>query len=151
MNYFKEILRYAKPYKTSGILNITFNILFALFGALSFVSLIPMLDVLFDKTQAITEEPVWTGIQNGMDYLKGYLGYYVTTQTESKEQALIVVIALVLSLFFLKNLFGYLGMYFIAYLRNGVLKDIRDDLYAKIINLPISYFSEKRKGDVIAR
>lgn len=151
MNYFKEILRYAKPYRTSGILNITFNILFALFGALSFVSLIPMLDVLFDKTQAITEEPVWTGIQNGMDYLKGYLGYYVTTQTESKEQALIVVIALVLSLFFLKNLFGYLGMYFIAYLRNGVLKDIRDDLYAKIINLPISYFSEKRKGDVIAR
>lgn len=151
MNYFKEILRYAKPYKTSGILNITFNILFALFGALSFVSLIPMLDVLFDKTQAITEEPVWTGIQNGMDYIKGYLGYYVTTQTESKEQALIVVIALVLSLFFLKNLFGYLGMYFIAYLRNGVLKDIRDDLYAKIINLPISYFSEKRKGDVIAR
>ncbi|MEE2801446.1 MAG: ABC transporter transmembrane domain-containing protein [Bacteroidota bacterium] len=151
MNYFKEILRYAKPYRTSGILNITFNILFALFGALSFVSLIPMLDVLFDKTQAITEEPVWTGIQNGMDYIKGYLGYYVTTQTESKEQALIVVIALVLSLFFLKNLFGYLGMYFIAYLRNGVLKDIRDDLYAKIINLPISYFSEKRKGDVIAR
>ena len=151
MNYFKQILSYARPYKSYGVLNIICNIFYALFGALSFVSLIPMLDVLFDKTKAVTVEPVWTGIQNGMDYLKGYLGYYVTTQTDSKEQALIIVIVLVLTLFFLKNLFGYLGMYFIAYLRNGVLKDIRNDLYAKIIHLPISFYSEKRKGDVIAR
>lgn len=151
MNYFKEILQYAKPYKRYGILNIICNIFYALFGALSFVSLIPMLDVLFDKTQAVNIAPTWEGINHTMDYVKGYLGYYITTQTDGKEQALIIVISLVLILFFLKNLFGYLGMYFIAYLRNGVLKDIRNDLFSKIVHLPISYFSEKRKGDVIAR
>ncbi len=151
MNYFKQILSYARPYKRYGVLNVICNIFYALFGALSFVSLIPMLDVLFDETKAVTEEPVWKGIQYGMDYVKEYLGYYVTTQTDSKEQALIIVIVLVLTLFLLKNLFGYLGMYFIAYLRNGVLRDIRNDLYAKIIHFPISFYSEKRKGDVIAR
>lgn len=151
MNYFKKILQYAKPYKSYAILNIISNIFYALFGALSFVSLIPMLDVLFDKTQAVNVAPTWEGVNNTMDYIKGYLGYYITTQTDGKEQALIIVIALVLILFFLKNLFGYLGMYFIAYLRNGVLRDIRDDLFTKIVHLPISYFSEKRKGDVIAR
>ncbi|AGC78375.1 ABC transporter ATP-binding protein [Nonlabens dokdonensis] len=151
MNYFKEILKYAKPYKSYAVLNIISNVFYALFGALSFVSLIPMLDVLFDKTQAVNVAPAWEGINNTMDYIKGYLGYYITTQTDGKEQALIIVIALVLILFFLKNLFGYLGMYFIAYLRNGVLRDIRDDLFKKIVHLPISFFSEKRKGDVIAR
>lgn len=151
MNYFKEILKYAKPYKSYAFLNIISNVFYALFGALSFVSLIPMLDVLFDKTQAVNVAPSWEGINNTMDYIKGYLGYYITTQTDGKEQALIIVIALVLILFFLKNLFGYLGMYFIAYLRNGVLRDIRDDLFVKIVHLPISFFSEKRKGDVIAR
>ncbi|OUS18591.1 antibiotic ABC transporter ATP-binding protein [Nonlabens dokdonensis] len=151
MNYFKEILKYAKPYKSYAFLNIISNVFYALFGALSFVSLIPMLDVLFDKTQAVNVAPSWEGINNSMDYIKGYLGYYITTQTDGKEQALIIVIALVLILFFLKNLFGYLGMYFIAYLRNGVLRDIRDDLFVKIVHLPISFFSEKRKGDVIAR
>ncbi|WP_298950626.1 ABC transporter transmembrane domain-containing protein [uncultured Nonlabens sp.] len=151
MNYFKEILQYAIPYKRYGILNIICNIFYALFGALSFVSLIPMLDVLFDKTQAVNIAPTWEGINHTMDYVKGYLGYYITTQTDGKEQALIIVISLVLILFFLKNLFGYLGMYFIAYLRNGVLRDIRNDLFSKIVHLPISYFSEKRKGDVIAR
>jgi subfamily B ATP-binding cassette protein MsbA len=84
--------------------------------------------------------------------MKAYAGWYLTTQVSGgKETALIIVIAVVLILFFLKNIFSYLATFFITYLRNGVLKDIRDDLYKKIINLPISYFSEKRKGDVIAR
>jgi subfamily B ATP-binding cassette protein MsbA len=152
MNYFKEILQYAKPYKRYGVLNIFFNVLYALFGALSFASLIPMLDVLFDKTKSITIEPDWPGISKSLDFLTDYMGWYVTTQLDGgKETALVIVIALVVILFFFKNIFGFLAMYFIAFLRNGILRDIRNDLYSKIVNLPISYFSEKRKGDVIAR
>ncbi len=152
MNYFKEILEYAKPYKKYGFLNIFFNILYALFGALSFASLIPMLDVLFDKTRSIYERPEWPGIGKSLDFLTDYMGWYITTQVDGgKETALIIVIALVIVLFFIKNIFGYLAMYFIAFLRNGILRDIRNDMYSKIINLPIAYFSEKRKGDVIAR
>lgn len=145
-------MRYAKPYKRYAILNIICNVFFALFGALSFVSLIPMLDVLFDKTLEITVQPEWTGIFDAMKYMKAYAGWYLTTQVSGgKETALVIVIAVVLTLFLLKNIFSYLATFFITYLRNGVLKDIRDDLYKKIINLPISFFSEKRKGDVIAR
>jgi subfamily B ATP-binding cassette protein MsbA len=151
MNYFKEILRYAKPYKSYGILNIICNVFFAFFGALSFISLIPMLDVLFDKTQQVTTKPEWTGILDLISYIKGSMGFYLSSEIGDKETALLLVIGLVLVLFFLKNLFGYLGMYFIAFLRNGVLRDIRNDMYSKIVHLPIAYFSEKRKGDVIAR
>lgn len=152
MSHFQEILRYAKPYKRYAVLNIVCNVFFALFGALSFVSLIPMLDVLFEQTAVVISEPEWTGILDVMKYIKSYAGWYITTQVEGgKESGLVIVISVVLILFLLKNIFGYFATYFITFLRNGVLKDLRDDLYAKIINLPISYFSEKRKGDVIAR
>lgn len=152
MNYFKEILGYAKPYKKWAVLNIISNVLYALFSTLSFVSLMPVLQVLFKETEEVYNKPVWEGITKTQDYLQGNVNYYVSEYAKNDpSQALILMIGLVVSMFFLKNLFGYLGMYFIAFLRNGVLKDLRDDLYQKIINLPISFFSEKRKGDTIAR
>ncbi|QBA64456.1 ABC transporter ATP-binding protein [Muriicola soli] len=152
MNYFKKILRFATPYKKFAYLNIFFNILYALFSALSFVALIPMLKVLFNQTTKIYTEPTYQGIGNLEDYLKGYLNYWVTTYSgEDEMKALVFVIALVLILFLLKNVFNYLAMYFITFLRNGVLKDIRNRMYQKITDLPISFYSEKRKGDVIAR
>jgi len=152
MDYFKKILRFAKPYSKYGYLNIFFNILYALFSALSFAALIPMLNVLFDKAKPITKLPTFTGIGNGMDYLEDYLGYHVTQYSGGdKMKGLVLVIGLILVLFLLKNLFNYLAMYFITFLRNGVLKDVRNRMYHKITELPISYYSEKRKGDVIAR
>ncbi|SCX97221.1 ATP-binding cassette, subfamily B, MsbA [Nonlabens sp. Hel1_33_55] len=152
MNYFKEILKYARPYKRFGVLNIICNIFYALFGTLSFVALVPVMKVLFQTTEDEYVKPVWQGITNSKEYLESYINWYVTdVMNEDQGQALIMMIALVLILFLLKNLFGYLGMYFITFLRNGVMRDIRNALYHKIVNLPISYFSEKRKGDVIAR
>lgn len=152
MEYFKKILRFAKPYRKYGYLNIFFNILYALFSALSFAALIPMLDVLFDKTKKVNTEPVYTGLGHVKDYLQQYISYRVTQYSGDDEmKGLVLVIGLVLFLFLFKNLFNYLAMYFITFLRNGVLKDIRNKMYEKIISLPIAYFSEKRKGDVIAR
>lgn len=152
MNYFKEILQYARPYRRYGILNIICNIFYALFGTLSFVALVPVMKVLFQTTEDEYVKPVWQGITKSKDYLESYVNWYVTdVMKEDQEMALVMMIVLVLILFLLKNLFGYLGMYFITFLRNGVMRDIRNALYHKIVNLPISYFSEKRKGDVIAR
>ncbi|WP_419211847.1 ABC transporter ATP-binding protein [Maribacter sp. X9] len=152
MNYFKKILRFAKPYRNYGYLNIFFNILYALFSALSFAALIPMLDVLFDKTKKVIEEPAYKDIAHIKDYLQQYMNYRVTNYSGDDEmKGLVLVIGLILVLFLLKNLFNYLAMYFITFLRNGVLKDIRNKLYKKVVELPISYYSEKRKGDVIAR
>ncbi|NNE01891.1 MAG: ABC transporter ATP-binding protein [Eudoraea sp.] len=152
MNYFKKILRFAGPYKKFAFLNIFFNILYALFSALSFAALIPMLDVLFNQNEKIYTEPVYEGIGQVKDYFKEYISYRVTAYSgEDEMKGLVLVIGLVLVLFLLKNLFNYMAMYFITFLRNGVLKDIRNRMYQKIVDLPISFYSEKKKGDVIAR
>ena len=152
MDYFKKILLFAKPYRKYGYLNIFFNILYALFSALSFAALIPMLDVLFDKTRQVYRAPQYQDLGHLKDYLQEYINYRVTAYSGNDEmKGLILVIGLVLVLFLLKNLFNYLAMFFITFLRNGVLKDIRNRMYEKVVDLPISYYSEKRKGDVIAR
>jgi subfamily B ATP-binding cassette protein MsbA len=152
MNYFKKILRFAGPYRKYGYLNIFFNILYALFSALSFAALIPMLDVLFKPEQKVYAKPIYEGFSKSKDYLQDYINYQVTAYSGDDDmKGLVLVISLVLALFLLKNACNYLAMYFITFLRNGVLKDIRNKMYKKIVDLPISYFSEKRKGDVIAR
>lgn len=116
------------------------------------VSLFPMLKVLFDKTERIRVKPKWEGILKAKEYGEDYLNYFVTQKAdEGNEDVLIFMVVLVISMFFLKNIFNYLAMYFITFLRNGVLKDIRNELYKKTVELPLSYFSEKRKGDTMAR
>lgn len=152
MTYFRKILRFAGPYRKFGFLNIFFNILYALFSALSFAALIPMLDVLFQQTEPITQKPVYQGIGQLEAYVKQWLYYEVNSVAgDDKMKGLILVIGLVLLLFLLKNVFNYLAMYFITFLRNGILKDLRDAIYEKIVTLPVSFYSEKKKGDVIAR
>jgi subfamily B ATP-binding cassette protein MsbA len=153
MTYFKKIIRFALPYKRYGFLNIFFNILYALFSGLSFMVLMPLLQIIFKSdTKRITVKPVFEGITKAGDYFKDYMNYMITSVAgEDKSKALIVVILLVIVVFLLKNLFNYLAMYFITFLRNGVLKDLRNELYDKIVSLPLSYFSEKRKGDIMAR
>ena len=152
MNYFKKILLFITPYKKYAYLNIFFNVLYALFSALSFVALIPMLNVLFEESERLYTKPVYEGLGGLKDYIGSYLNYQVSMYAgEDEMKALVLVIALVIFLFLLKNIFNYLAMFFITFLRNGVLKDIRNKLYAKITELPISYYSEKRKGDIMAR
>ncbi|MGX1024774.1 ABC transporter ATP-binding protein [Psychroflexus sp. MBR-150] len=153
MNYFKKIIRFAKPYKAYAVGNIIANIFYALFSALSFVALIPMLDVLFGETQkALTQKPEYTGLSNLKDYFKDSMAYYIQdVAQDDASMSLFVVIALVVVLFFLKNISNYLALYFITFLRNGVLKDLRNALYKKTVELPLSHYSEKRKGDTIAR
>jgi ABC transporter, ATP-binding protein, msbA family len=112
-----------------------------------------MLDVLFGKAQPITEAPVYSGnlLEFG-SYGKAYLNYKVGNLAgENTIWALGIVIALVISLFLLKNMFSYLASYFITHLRNGVLRDLRDSFYKKIVHQPIAFFSEQRKGDIMSR
>ncbi|MDF4202661.1 ABC transporter ATP-binding protein [Maribacter sp. SA7] len=153
MNYFKKILRFAKPYKIYAILNIISNIFYALFSTLAMISLFPMLTVLFDKTEEVYTKPKWKGFFELKDYGIDYLNYFVTEKSKDNDpgEVLMFMVILIISMFLLKNLFNYLAMYFITFLRNGVLKDLRNELYDKTVELPISYYSEKRKGDTIAR
>lgn len=152
MNYFKKIIRYALPYKRFGVFSIICNIFYALFSTLSFLALIPVIEILFDKTQRVTLKPEWTGWADAKDYFSNAFYYEVSERVASDEiGALVFICIIVVVLFFLKNLFGYLANFFLTFLRNGVMKDVRDALYDKIVELPVSYFSEKRKGDTISR
>ena len=140
------------PYRKFAILNIICNIFYAIFSTLSFIALIPVIQVLFDKTKRVAEKPVYTGISNAKDYFSDYFNYEVTQRVNEDEvAALIFICGIVVLLFFLKNLFGYLSSFFLTFLRNGVLRDLRDAMYKKILALPVAYFSEKRKGDTISR
>ncbi|MCF6224284.1 MAG: ABC transporter ATP-binding protein/permease [Flavobacteriaceae bacterium] len=153
MSHFTNILRYAKPYKLYAFGHIISNVFYALFGALSFVALIPMLDVLFGNNKAkIVIKPVYSGISNLKDFYKDYLSFQVNQYADNDaSKALSLVVILIIVLFFLKNISGYLANYFMVFLRNGVVRDLRNDLYKKTVDLPLSYFSEKRKGDIMAR
>jgi subfamily B ATP-binding cassette protein MsbA len=156
MDYIKKLSRFILPYKRYAFLNIFFNILYALFGTLSFVSLMPMLKVLLKTAEPIPEKPLksnYDGILEYGNYLEDSLNFFITQKIETDGQynVLILMIFVVLSTFLLKNAAGYFSNFFLAYLRNGILKDIRNELYEKTLDLPISYFSEKRKGDIIAR
>tara|TARA_R110002033_G_scaffold29569_7_gene66161 strand:+ start:6405 stop:8114 length:1710 start_codon:yes stop_codon:yes gene_type:complete len=113
----------------------------------------PMINVLFGETEKLTIKPVYKGIKELKSFGEDYLNYFVTTNNESDgpQQTLLYMIILIISLFLLKNIFNYLALFFITFLRNGVLKDLRDSIYNKVLTLPISYYSEKKKGDIIAR
>ena len=154
MSYLKKVLQFAKPYKRYAILNIISNVFYALFSTLSFLAFIPMLQVLFQVNEPITTKPIWDGdLLSLTDFAEQYANFFLNQRIEEYGQisALITICIVIVILFFVKNLFNYLAMYFIATLRNGMLKDIRDKIYLKITELPVSYFSEKRKGDIISR
>ncbi len=151
MTYFKKILRFAKPYKTYAILNIIANVLYALFSTLAMLSLFPMLKVLFEDKKAVELKPTWEGLSNAKDYVEDYLNFFITQKAEEGADVLIYMVVLIITMFLLKNFFNYLAMFFITFLRNGVLKDIRNALYKKTVELPLSHYSEKKKGDTIAR
>lgn len=152
MVYFKKIMAFARPYWRFIGLNVFFNVLYALFSALSFVALIPMLEVLFGTTKKVDTAPTYNGIGSLKSYLTEWMNFQVSSQVdENPQNALLFSIGLILILFFLKNLFNYLALYFITFLRNGILKDLRNAMYHKVIKQSLGYFTEKKKGDTLAR
>jgi len=150
MKSFFKILRYAGPYWVYAMLNVIFNILAVLFSLASFGLFIPVLQMLFHQMEIPHSAPV---MRLEINAIKDNFYFYTGQMLEKygNEKMLIYIGIVIIVLYFLKNLFRYLAMYFLAVVRNGVVKDLRNDLYLKILILPLSYFNEKRKGDIIAR
>jgi len=153
MSPFRKILSYAKKYYNFAWLNLLFNVLYAVFNVLTMIAFIPILNILFRQQNIERVKPVYKGLSSADTYLKEQFYYFIshTISTDGPVRALLIVCIISISLFFFKNLFRYLAAFVLAFLRNGVVKDIRNELYDKIVSLPISYFSEKRKGDIISR
>ncbi len=144
------MLKYIGRYKGLLVGNISCSILVALFTVVSIPVLIPFLDVLFDQVEIPTKvvELNWSleGIKDWGYYQFGHL-----IQTHGKQEALKYVCYILVAVFFLKNLFRYLALFFIVPIRNGVVRDIRKDLYQKTMHLPLDYFGKQKKGDLISR
>ena len=151
MSNFKKIFPFVLPYKKYAYLNIFFNVLYSIFGTLSFVSLMPMMNVLFGQTKQNYIEPIFSW--DLKKFLSDFSSYYLTSITDHYGIAytLGVLVAGIITIFLLKNLSDYLALFFITFLRNGILKDIRNAMYKKTLELPLAFFSEKRKGDTISR
>jgi subfamily B ATP-binding cassette protein MsbA len=150
---FKKIIPFAKKFKKHIFWNVFFNILYALFSTLSFIALFPLMEVLFKMNEKVVQLPEYKGIWEITSYGKEYLQYYITKLTIENgiQYALLLTVALVISTFLFKNAFNYFAAQHLTKVKNGVLHDLREKMYDKIISLPISYYSEKRKGDVMAR
>lgn len=149
----KKLIPFALKYKNNVILNIVFNIFYALFSTLGMVSIIPTLKVLFKETEQVTVRPSYNGIGYLGKYGEDLLNFYITklSTERGEEYALLLVVSIVIVIFLLKNIFNYLASFHVTRLRTGVLKDLREKLYQKIIHLPVSYYSDTRKGDVMSR
>jgi subfamily B ATP-binding cassette protein MsbA len=147
-NYIR-LLHFVKSYKGYALLNIIFNIFSVIFSLFSLTMIIPFLNVLFSKTSDYHPEPWSFSAKAMLGNFNYYLNDYVVTH--GQVPALVMICVLIIILFFLKNFFRYLAMYYIAPIRNGVVRDLRNKMYDKILWLPLTYFSEERKGDLISR
>ena len=155
--YFR-IIRLVAPYKGYALLNASFNILSVVFNLFSLTMVAPFLDLLFLKSEKDYAERLAKGIPElklSVDSLVDSFYYYFTSVIVDPERgkmyALVMICVLVVVMFFFKNLTRYFAMFFLAPVRNGVVKDLRNSMHDKIMALPLSYYSDERKGDIIAR
>ncbi len=150
MKNIRIILSYAKDYKGYAFLNIFNNIFSVVFSLVSLAMIIPFMNLLFDKdTTKYSLQPFQFSAKVFINNSYYYLSEII--KQNGKLEALIIICFAVIILFFLKNYFRYMAMYYLAPIRNGVIKDLRNKIYNKVLELPLSYFSEERKGDLIAR
>lgn len=151
MKSFWRIVRYAYPYKGTVILSVISNLLATVFALASIGLVVPVLEIIFDNTKSPEVAPVFSG--DIMAFAKDYLAYEIGLRMEAtgQQEALLYVCFLVIGAFFMKNVFRYFALFLLAPMRNGITRDIRLDLHKKLLALPIGYFTEQRKGDIISR
>ena len=150
MKNLMRILSYVRKYSAFALLNVFFNALTILFSLFSLVMLIPFLQVLFKESDPVYIKPVFAfTAEYFLDTLKYYITLSMTTYGDTKTLAIICVAVAVI--FMLKNLFRYLALYVLSPVRSGAVRDMRNELYRKILSLPLSYYSKEKKGDLISR
>jgi len=147
---FLRILSHVKSYWVSALLNIVFNLLVIVFSLVSFVMLVPFLNLLFGMEDLVVTRPELTF---SPDSILEFLNYYIS-QLIAKQgvtHALVFICLFLLVSFFFRNLFRFLAMYYLASVRIGAVKEIRNDIYLKLLILPLSFYTKQKKGDIIAR
>jgi ABC-type multidrug transport system fused ATPase/permease subunit len=145
-----RILSYIRNYRSFALLNVLFNILTVAFSLFSVMMIVPFMQLLFGKIPMVMEAPQFSW---NAESLFAYFKYYLSMEISQSGQlvALVKFCLVIALLFFLKNLFRFLALFFLAPIRSGAVREIRSDVYSKILSLPLSFYSKERKGDIIAR
>ncbi len=150
MNKARLLLKYLEPYKWSAVRNIIYNILSAIFALVSYTLVIPFLKILFSHIEAVPDPGEF---QLNLDYLGSLSRYYLYAFIEKNGEVgallLVILIVIVASLF--KNGFIFLANNSMAYIRACTVRDLRKKMYFKVLRLPLSFFTDARKGDVMTR
>ncbi|WP_312760864.1 ABC transporter ATP-binding protein [Epilithonimonas sp.] len=156
MNLYRRILKFASPHQKYIYASLFFNILYSVFQIASLGTILPVLGMLFGsvKMDANIVKPVYDGdITNFFGYVKEYSYYFI--QSEVNERGALTVLAWLCVItaftFLLRNIFRYFGAYLLIFYRVGVTKDLRSAMYNKVLALPVSFFTEQRKGDMMSR
>jgi len=150
MKRFSTILKYLSDQKGYVALYFIFNLLSVLFSLVSLTMLVPFLQLLFGKEKMVEQMPrVTFSASSVLDYIKYILGILIREHGSIYALGAICVI-IIFSVFF-KNFFLYLSLRILGPMRNRVLNRLRSDLFAKILDLPLGFFTEQRKGDLISR
>lgn len=150
----KDIIRLLRrvlpPYKGKVALNFLFNLLAAIFGAFSFILLEPVLGILFGTADKVRE---LMPFEFSPEAIENNLSWFITRVIDvyGKPRALIYIGLFIIVMVLLKTGFTYLASYAMIGIRNGVVRDIRSRIYRKIVSLPLGFFSDERKGDIMAR
>lgn len=148
MKIYRRIFRYVKPYFKKLMLSNVFTVLTVIFNLLSLMMIFPFIDLLFKEAPTVAASQV-TSIFDIKDIIVNYFSQIVTQY--EKLDVLKYLCLLILITFALKNLFSYLQSYYMAFVEQGILKDLRFDLYKHYLELPLSFFTEERKGNLISR
>ncbi len=150
MKKFYRVLAYIKPFLGYAGLNVLFNLLTIVFSLFSFALLIPFLNLLFGIEELVTDKPnLELSTSSFLDYLNYQISAIIVAQ--GKIQALVYICLVIMVAFFLRNFARFFAMYFMANVRIGSIRGIRNDIYKKILILPLSFYSKHKKGDIIAR
>ena len=154
MRIFFRILRYLRPYWRRLALSIVCTVFYSVFSGASIYLSIPLVETLFDQSSSQVQTPprnsvVPNEIVGGKQQLENLIKSLIFTG--SKTESLFKICVVILIVFLLKNLFGYVQSYLMAYVEQGLMMDIRNELYRHLHNLSLSYFTNERTGNLISR
>ena len=157
MNPYRKILAFANPHKKYIFASLLFNILYSVFQIASAGTILPVLGMLFgtinSKKTPIEPEYIGGSFSEYFSYLKDYAYYFIELKVHQHGALTVLAWLCIITAvaFLVRNLFRYIGSLMLIYYRVGVTKDLRSAMYKKILSLPVSFFTEQRKGDMMSR
>ncbi len=150
MKKYGRVISYIKPYLGYVGLNVFFNLFTIIFSLFTFALLAPFLSLLFGKTELVQVKPEFS---MSSDALIDYMNYILSDiiQTQGHKQALLLICFVLLGTFFMRNLGRFMSLFFMAKVRVSAVRNMRNQVFKKILILPLSFFDTRKKGDIMAR